>query len=129
MSVYYEYRYYIDGRKLALLQRALNTTFSDTGIITADFFVTPTADATDAVMLEYSYAPSTPTTEAETIDVSPMLALALIDYVKHRAYEDKGDEKKANEYYGKFLRRVAENETRKKGAPQRAIPGGVTALR
>ena len=126
---YYEYRYWIDGRKLSIVQRAIDTVFSDSSVVTSDFFVTPTEDVTDGILLQYAYTVTQPTAESDTIDVSNTLALALVDYVRHRVLEDKGDTKGAEGYYAKFLRRVAENEHRKVGGLRKAIPGGVSALR
>ena len=129
MATVYEYRYWIDGRRIAIVQRAIDTVYSDSSIITSDFFVAPEQDDTSAIMLQYAYTVTQPTAESDTIDVSNTLALALVDYVRHRVLEDKGDAKGAEGYYTKFLRRVHENEHRKVGGLRKAIPGGVSALR
>lgn len=129
MSTIYDYAWYLSGRKLAILQRGASTTYSADSINTYNMYLTPTVDDTDAIAIEYVYTITEPTAESDTIDVSKMLSLALVDYVRFRIYEDEGKEKLADKYYGKFLAKVSVEADNRTGMPRKIIPTGTAVLR
>ena len=129
MSTIYDYQYYISGRKLAILSRGTDTEYDPNVTTTSDMWVTPTVDDTDAILLEYAYAGTTPTAESDTLDVSEYLALALVDFVKHKMYEEQGDENRSKLYYNKFLTKISRNENMKLGGPRISTPTGVCVLK
>jgi len=129
LATVYEYWYYISGRKIAILSRGSSTTYDPNVTTTNDQLVTPTVADTDAIMLDYSYKPTTPTAESDTIDVSEYLALALVDYVKYKMFEEQGDENRAKLYYNKFLVKISRNENMKLGGPRVSMPSGVCVLK
>ena len=94
MATSKQYTYYIDGRRLALLQK--NATTGRWG--------SPTEDVTSGMKLEYRVGPTDPTDETSVIDIDSYLAKALVEYIKSKIFEESGDEKRA-EYYMKRCRR------------------------
>ncbi len=124
---YYDYAFYNDGEKLALLQRVATSTYDPAPAITEDY-LTPQADDAQGVMIEYTSDKDYPTDELSNLDVSRQLALAIVDYVKYRLLEDSNP-RESDRYYGKFLRRVSRSESNKDGQPAIIIPSGVGALK
>ena len=116
-----EYQYYIEGRKIAILSRGATTTYDPAVTTSSELWQTPTVADSDSIMLSYSYLPTIPTTESSTIDVNNYLALALVDYVRHRMFEDQGDEQMAKLYYNKFLAKINTNENNKIGGYRKSI--------
>ncbi len=129
MATLYQYKWYLSGRKLAILQQGSSTTYNTDSVVTRDMWLTPTSAQTDAIAIEYVYSGTEPTAESDTIDVNATLSLALVDYVRHRMAEDEGKEKLADKYYGKFLRRVSVEADNRTGMPRKIIPTGECVLR
>ena len=94
---FYDYAYYKEGDDyIAILQKGTIATYNigtATGI--NDVFLTPSVSDSSAIMLEYTYEISKPTTETDTIDVNDTVALALVDYVKYRLAQNEGNVKMA----------------------------------
>ena len=129
MASVYEYVFYISGRRIAILSRGSSTTYDPLITTTNDQWITPTVADTDAILLDYSYKPTTPTSEEQTLDCSEYLALALVDYVRYKIYEEQGDENRAKLYYNKFLVKISRNENMKLGGPRVSMPSGVCVLK
>ena len=133
MSTIYEYAYYIDGRKIAILSKGSSSTYvNDTNLTLLDIWVTPENDDSDAIMLEYTSKISAPTSETESINVNEYLTLAIEDYVrfklsmdKYNSTSDARDLKNAQTFYGRFRNKIWENEHNKLGGHRQAIPTGV----
>ena len=89
-------------------------------------YLTPTTADTDAIMVEYTYAPTTVTAESDTIDINSRLALALVDYVKSKMTTDPAEKKRL---YAKFRARIAKDYRNKIGTIPVIIPRGVGVLK
>jgi hypothetical protein len=128
---FYDYAYYKEGDDyIAILQKGTIATYNlSTATGVNDVFLTPTVDDSDAIMLEYVYEISEPTTETDSIDLTNMKALALVDYVKFRLAQEQGDVKMALYWHQEFRKRLCLNSRNFKAVPSICIPRGVTALR
>ena len=136
MSTFYDYAWWIDGRRIAIVQRGTATqTYSPDEPLTQNAWLTPTAAATNAIILEYTCTLTAPTAETSTIDVDALLSLAIVDYVKFRMAEDKymdssdpKDRLQAKHWYGEFRRKISESQENKIAGVRAVIPSGVGVM-
>lgn len=128
MADIYEYAYYLNGRYFGFLRKSIVNT-GDPYSHTLEGYLTPTTADTDAIMVEYTYAPTSVSAESSVLDVNSVLALTIVDYVKYRFYEQGGDKKRADEFYAKFRKRVGKNYRNKLGTVPIIIPRGAGVLK
>ena len=120
----YDYRYYIEGRYIALLQRSTDSVYDPYLNLSEDLFTTPSVADTDAIYYRYTKLPTAPTAETSTIDLGKMLSLALVEYVKARLAEDAGDDRSALKHMKKFYYYIGRDQDNKKGAVRMIMPSG-----
>ncbi len=116
MATSKQYTYYIDGRRLALLEK--NATTGRWG--------SPTSDVTSGIKLEYSVRPTDPINEDSTLDIDRYLILALIEFVKASIFIESGDEKRAEYYMQRFRRKVGKYASSRMTGPRAVIPHGMS---
>ena len=117
------YAFYEDGRKIAILKK---TTSSLDGVTLQDSWKTPDADDSQAIMFQYTPKISAPTSETTDINVNDYLALAIVDYVKHRLAEDIGDYLKARIHYKQFKIKMSESKDNRRGSPVIMAPARIS---
>jgi hypothetical protein len=117
MATYYQYAYYIDGRKIGILRKNITTIDADNRDIISEYWATPDSDDANAIMFEYALKVSAPTSETDTIDIGEYLGMALVEYIKYRIAEDSGDIAKANYHYKKYTIKLHEEEDNRRGSP------------
>lgn len=108
MSYLYDYRYYIDGRKIAILQRSIDSTYDPFIKVRDDIYLTPANSDANGIMIEYNARPTRVTLETDTIDLDQDLAKALVHYIKARVASDKSDYKTESIEMNKFYVSVVE---------------------
>ena len=123
-----KFAYRKNGDNIALFERIVSEDTTD-GINYTEEWNTPDTDLTFGLLVEYSGTITSPTSETSDVDVSRMIALAIIDYVKYRMLEESGNEKRAMYYYGKFLNKIAREYTNKSGGIGMIMPRGAGVLR
>jgi len=129
MATIYDYKYYSDGRHIALLQKQMLTVY-DPYIKTKDeLYLTPSTSDSEAILLDYTPVLNYPSNEQSVLDVNNRLAKAIVEYVKYKFAEDAEDYKKAGYHKGLFYELVADEKHKKLGGPRVAIPRGVGVLR
>ena len=118
MATSKQYSYYIDGRRLAILEKN-----ADTGRWNA-----PNSSVSAAIKLDYSVAPDDPIDETSNIDVPNYLALALVDYVMAKVFEESGDLQRTEYYMKNFKGKVGKYASSRVSGIRAVIPTG-TAIR
>lgn len=114
------YKYAIVGRHIAIL--AYDT---DEYI-----YLTPTTSDANGIMIQYSLAAGTVTTETDSIDIDYSLERALIYYVKMRLSEDVGNEAQAIRERAKYYKYMAHSQNNKTGVAVRiSTPRGVGVVK
>ena len=127
MSTYYNYAFYMEGRKIAILRERT----SDTGETTENIkptWETPSTDDDEAILFRFTSRVSAPSSITDSINAGVYLNMAIVDYVRSRIAEDSGDDQRAQKYYNRFLRRIGENEDNKLGSSNVCIPTGLGVL-
>jgi hypothetical protein len=122
MATIYDYRYYIDGRSLVILQRSIESIYDPYLSLKEDLFVSPSVADSSAVAIRFTVPPSDPTDENSTLDIGENLALAIVEYVKSKVAEDNGNDDRAQNYMNKFYSKVAQYANSRKGAPRIIMP-------
>ena len=112
------YCYYIEGEYIGILQYNTETGAWDS----------PDEAVSSGFILEYTKTISDPTTHSSSLTISREIAEVIVYYLKFKMVEDK-DQRKANEYYFKFLSKVRGEANRKIGTGRRVIPKQVYSLR
>lgn len=127
---YYSYRWYNEGRYLAILQENLDlayTPYIDRG---HGIYVTPTVSDTSAIYLRYSVAITGPTNEEDDINVSGPLLRAIEYYVRAKLAEDRDDMRMYRHFKNKFYQYLERKVRNKMGTEARVVmPRGVSVLR
>ena len=124
----YDYKYYIEGRYLAILQRAEDLQYDPYLTVVSNLYKTPESSQLSGIMLRYTETVTAPTDEVTDIGVTRDLALGLVHYVKYRMYSDK-DLKMATWNYNKFLYYVAKHNSNIKGTPPLRVMPSYGSLR
>lgn len=102
----YDYKYYIEGNQLAILEAGINVSIAPRYDAGNGIWVTPENNDTGAIMVEYSDIISAPASETDSMTTNQQVSLAVVDYVKHRLFEDAGEDVKAMRYYNRFLSKI-----------------------
>lgn len=125
-STIYAYRYYIDGRYLAILQNRTTNVFPT---LNEDIFVTPTIADSSAIYVRYTIGISAPTDENSNLEVNDTLGEGLVHYVKFKFAEDSGDERAQRYHYNKFLYFINREISNRRGNNVSiSMPSGTGAL-
>jgi len=116
MSTVYDYRYYIHGRQIAIIQRQLDN-IHDPYLISNDImYQTPASSDVSAIQIVCTKKPTAPTDETSTIDLSATLVNAVEAFVKSKLYEDKEDENRADYHMKDFYRKLELHEENLRGS-------------
>lgn len=115
MAYLYDYQYYISGRKIAILQRSIDSTYDPFIRIRDDIYLTPSNSDADAIMIEYNGRPDRVSSESDTIDLDLDLSRALVRYIKARMANDKQQYDVENEEMKRFYKLVSERKRALRG--------------
>lgn len=128
-STLYDYRYYREGRYLAILQRSSLFTYTPRYKIEDGVWVTPTVSDSSAIAIRYAISPTHVTSSTDTIS-NEVLGRALIHYLKYKIYDGQKDYNASNKEYGEFKRLVMRNQRNKDGLLARVvIPNGINVVK
>lgn len=111
------FAYYIEGDNLIIAEKQTDNTYR-----------TPTTELSDAIILRYIPIEDTPGLESDTIPLNNELSLALLNYVKYRFYEDKGEYRRANVHKRQFYSIIASDNKRKRNMTIVSSRRGVYSL-
>jgi hypothetical protein len=114
-----KYGYYVEGGNIGILEQDINTGKWDS----------PTSNVTNGLLIRFSKVPDTPASESANIPMDEGLALALVDYVKAKFFEQQGDYDKRQFHMREFKKRVMQHQKNKNGGAKIIIPTGVGAIR
>ena len=113
------YGYYVEGGNIGILEENINTGKWDS----------PTKSISNGILIRFTKIPTAPTNEAATIPVDEGLALALVDYVKAKIFEQQGDYEKRMFHMREFKKQVMQHQKNRNGGPKIIVPTGVGAIR
>ena len=125
----YDYRYYIEGRYLGILQRSISSTYDPYLTLNEDLYTTPAESDSNAIYTRYTVNIAMPTNEESDVGVSGLLAQAIIYYVRSKLYEDAGDDKRAFVARNKFYELIQRQMNSRKGGMRRIIGNGPELLK
>lgn len=129
MSTTFDYRYYIEGRYLGLLQRSISSTYDPYLTLSEDLYTTPAEADSNAIYIRYTAAVVIPSSEESDVGVSGLLAQAIVYYVRSKLYEEAGDENRAMVAYNKFLTLIQREMNSRKGAMRKIMGTGPELLK
>jgi len=112
----YDYRWYQEGRYLAIVQRQQESIYDPYYSIREDIYRTPFTSDSSAILLRYTVSVTAPSDETTDLGVSREIAMGLVHYVKYKLLEDK-DPKMAQWNYNKFLYYTERHNKNVKGKP------------
>ena len=113
------YGYYVEGSNIAILEENIETGEWDS----------VTSDIANGLLIRFTKVPDAPTSEASEIPMDESLALALVDYVKAKQFEQQGDYEKRQFHMREFLKKVMQHQKNRNGGAKIIIPTGVGAIR
>ena len=113
------YGYYVEGGNIGILEENINTGKWDS----------PTASITNGILIRFTKIPTPPASESASLPVDEGLALALVDYVKAKIFEQSGDYEKRMFHMREFKKQVMQHQKNRNGGPKIIIPTGVGAIR
>jgi len=113
------YAYYVEGGNIGILEENIDTGKWDS----------PTKSITNGILIRFTKIPTAPTDESSTIPVDEGLALALVDYVKAKIFEQQGDYEKRMFHMREFKKQVMQHQKNRNGGPKIIVPTGVGAIR
>ena len=134
MAIEKQYAYYIEGNRIAIVEK--DTNFSNNvdnrefgpGVAKQEW-KSPQADVSAGIELKYTNAPGNDLEdETSIIDIPSYLSKALVYYIKARLAED-AMEIETKEYFLREFRRIMEKHESKKINGIRAINPGRHAIR
>ena len=117
MFITYDYRYYIEGRYIAILQRQQESIYDPYYDVREDVYKTPTEDDDEGILLRYTVSQSASTSETTDLGISRDLALGIVHYVKARLAEERGDMRMREWHYNRFLYYTSKHNSNVKGSP------------
>lgn len=130
MSNYYDYKYYIDGRKIAILQKLTDTSQNPRILVDGDYYGNPQSADTSAIYLRYTVSQSAPTSENDELSVNANLAMAILHYVKARYAEESMNDIKANRYHmNEFYKYIARESNDRRGHIRTVMAGYTGAIK
>tara|TARA_Y100001938_G_C8003768_1_gene386205 strand:+ start:364 stop:735 length:372 start_codon:yes stop_codon:yes gene_type:complete len=113
------YGYYVEGGNIGILEENIDTGKWDS----------PTKSIANGILIRFTKIPTAPANEAATIPVDEGLALALVDYVKAKIFEQQGDYEKRMFHMREFKKQVMQHQKNRNGGPKIIVPTGVGAIR
>tara|TARA_R100000152_G_C6734801_1_gene159103 strand:- start:81 stop:452 length:372 start_codon:yes stop_codon:yes gene_type:complete len=113
------YGYYVEGGNIGILEENIDTGKWDS----------PTKSISNGILIRFTKIPTAPANEAATIPVDEGLALALVDYVKAKIFEQQGDYEKRMFHMREFKKQVMQHQKNRNGGPKIIVPTGVGAIR
>lgn len=128
MANYYDYRYFVDGRNLAILQNAQDISYDPYIDYGDELYVTPTQSDSSGIMLRITVRIPAPSNEQTDLDLDRFVARAVVYYVKAQMVEDT-DPKLYNYNMQKFHELVQRQRNRKLGSPRLNSPNYAGAVR
>jgi len=128
MANYYDYRYFVDGRHIAILQNAQDITYDPYIDYGDEIYVTPTQSDSSGILLKYTVTISAPLDEETSIGVDRFLARAIVHYVKAKMVEDT-DLRMYQFNMNKFHELVQRQRRRKLGTSRINSPNYTGAIR
>ena len=112
----YDYRWYQEGRNIAILQRQQESIYDPYYSVREDIYKTPQTADSSAILLRYTVSVTAPALETTDMGVSREIAMGVVHYVKAKLIEDK-DPKMYQWHYNKFLYYVTRHNQNMKGIP------------
>jgi len=106
------YAYYIEGNKLAIIQKDSTSSTVDNEY---NMYKSPTESVTDGIEVQYSYTPTAPTDEGSSLDITRYQANAIVYYVKAKLAEDTGDMEQREYFLREFKRQLEKGSSALKG--------------
>jgi hypothetical protein len=128
MANYYDYRYYIDGRNIAILQNAQDISYDPYIDYGDELYVTPQTSDSSGILLKYTVVISAPSDEETAIGVDRFLARAIVYYVKAKLVEDT--DKRLFEWNMREFNKLVQRQRRRKiGSPRINSPNYTGVIR
>jgi len=118
---YYDYRYYIDGRYLGILQRSLDLVYDPYVTLDEDIYVTPTVSDSSAILVRFTVRSTLPTSETSDLGLSRNLEHAVVWYVRAKLAEESGDLDRYSYCMNKFHEKIQREYPRRYGLKNRVI--------
>ncbi len=112
----YDYRWYQEGRNIAILQRQQESIYDPYYSVREDIYKTPGTADSSAILLRYTVSVTAPVSETADMGVSREIAMGVVHYVKAKLREDT-DSKMYQWHYNKFLYYVTRHNQNRKGIP------------
>ena len=143
MATAREYAYYIEGSRIAIIERdytstdGVNYTYTNGGGLDipsgTGSWKSPVASVSDGIQLEYTILPKAKDggaieDESDDIDISNYLSKAIVLYVKGKLAEDRG-EIDMKEYFMKEFRKMIEKQDSARMSGPRVLSSGMNAIR
>ena len=113
------YGYYVEGGNIAILEENIETGEWDS----------VTSDIANGLLIRFTKVPDAPTSESSEIPMDESLALALVDYVKAKQFEQSGNYEARQFHMREFLKKVMQHQKNRNGGPKIIIPQGVGVIR
>jgi len=124
--VVYDYRYYINGRYIDILQRCTDGVYDPYLSLSDELFVTPENADSNAIYLRWTKLPNIPANENSDIDLSEPLAIACVHYIRSKLLSEDDDNPNnaqlAQMEMNKFHTRVQRYMSTRKGRGRKAMP-------
>lgn len=122
MATLYDYRWYNDGRYLAILQRQTDSVYDPYLSLADDLFATPENSDSSAIYVRYTVTQTAPTAETADDGLPLDLSLAVVEYLKSNLAAEAGDDQKQLKHRSEFYRLLGRNQFNKKGGPRVVMP-------
>ena len=113
------YGYYVEGGNIAILEQNVET----------GKFDSVESNITNGLLVRYTKVPNAPVDESSILPLDESLALALVDYVKAKQFEQQGDYEKRQFHMREFLKKVMQYQKNRNGGPKIIIPQGVGVIK
>tara|TARA_R100000353_G_scaffold6021_1_gene8177 strand:- start:2207 stop:2581 length:375 start_codon:yes stop_codon:yes gene_type:complete len=113
------YGYYVEGGNIAILEQNVET----------GKFDSVEASITNGLLVRYTKVPDAPVDESSILPLDESLALALVDYVKAKQFEQLGDYEKRQFHMREFLKKVMQYQKNRNGGAKIIIPRGAGVIR
>lgn len=114
-----KYGYYVEGGNIGILEQNKET----------GKFDSVTSNITNGLLVRFTKVPDAPTSESSEIPMDESLALALVEYVKAKQFEQLGDYDKRQFHMKEFKKKVMTYSRDRNGGPRIIMPHGVTAIK
>lgn len=128
MATVYDYRYYIDGTKIAILQRQWDSIYDPFLSVTDDLYETPTNSDSSAIYIRYTISRSVPDNTTDVLPVSKTLSRAIVHYVKAMLAEEKDDLRMNRYHMNRFQYFVSRHQNNLKTPGRVILPGHIGSI-